>query len=54
MSLVDFIHDQKSKLFGALTSTLTIDDKNKIWEEVSGKLFELHGNSNNFPASWQR
>ena len=38
MSLVDLIHDQKSKLFGALTSTLTADDKNKIWEEISGRL----------------
>ncbi|KAI6661888.1 T-SNARE domain-containing protein 1 [Oopsacas minuta] len=44
MSLVDLIHDQKSKLFGALTSTLTLDDKNKIWEEISGRLSELHGN----------
>ncbi|KAI6646870.1 hypothetical protein LOD99_9139 [Oopsacas minuta] len=44
MSLVNPIHDQKSKLFGALTSTLTIDDKNKIWEEISGRLSELHGN----------
>ncbi|KAI6653002.1 Phospholipid scramblase 2 [Oopsacas minuta] len=44
MSLVDLIHDQKSKLFGALTSTLTFDDKNKIWEEISGRLSELHGN----------
>ncbi|KAI6650801.1 Myb-related transcription factor, partner of profilin-like [Oopsacas minuta] len=44
MSLVDLIHDQKSKLFGALTSTLTFDDKNKIWEEISGRLFELDGN----------
>ncbi|KAI6661488.1 Myb-related transcription factor, partner of profilin-like [Oopsacas minuta] len=38
------IHDQKSELFGALTSTLTFDDKNKIWEEISGRLSELHGN----------
>ena len=44
MSLVDLIHDQKSKLFGALTSILTFDDKNKIWEEISGRLSELHGN----------
>ncbi|KAI6654432.1 hypothetical protein LOD99_828 [Oopsacas minuta] len=45
MSLMDLIHDQKSKLFGALTSTLTFDDKNKIWEEISGRLSELHGNA---------
>ncbi|KAI6660707.1 Myb/SANT-like DNA-binding domain-containing protein 4 [Oopsacas minuta] len=44
MSLVNLIHDQKSKLFGTLTSTLTFDDKNKIWEEISGRLSELHGN----------
>ncbi|KAI6661447.1 hypothetical protein LOD99_13319 [Oopsacas minuta] len=44
MSLVDLIHEQKSKLFGALTSTLTFDDKNKIWEEISGRLSELHWN----------
>lgn len=36
MSLVDLIHDQKSKLFRAVTSTMTADDKNKIWEEISG------------------
>ncbi|KAI6648305.1 Myb-related transcription factor, partner of profilin-like [Oopsacas minuta] len=44
MSLVDLIHDQKWKLFGALTSTMTFDDKNKIWEEISERLSELHGN----------
>ena len=44
MSLVGLIHDQKSKLFGALTSTLTANDENKIWEEISGRLSDLHGN----------
>ena len=44
MSLVDLIHDNKSKLFGSITSTLTIEDKNKISEEIAGRLFELHGN----------
>ncbi|KAI6653061.1 hypothetical protein LOD99_3897 [Oopsacas minuta] len=44
MSLVDLIDDQKPKLFGALTSTLNFDDKNKIWGEISGRLSELHAN----------
>ena len=44
MSRVDLIHDQKSKLFGSLTSTLTNDDESRIREEISGRLSELHGN----------
>ena len=43
MSLVDLIHDRKSKLFGALSEKLTLDEKNKLWEEIARRL-ELYGN----------
>ena len=38
ISIVDIIEENKSKIFGALSSTLTADDKNKIWEEIAGKI----------------
>ena len=38
MTLVDLICVEKSSLFGALSTTLTFDDKNKVWEDIAGKL----------------
>ena len=32
------------EIIGRSTSTLTIHYKNKIWEEISGRLSELYGN----------
>ena len=43
MTLVDLICVEKSSLFGALSTTLTFDDKNKVWEDIAGKFSEQHG-----------
>ena len=45
MTLVDLVEENKSKVFGALSSTLTADDKNKIWEEIAGKISDRHGST---------
>ena len=34
---------EKSSLFGFLSTTLIFDDKNKVWEDIAGKLSEQHG-----------
>ncbi|KAI6659650.1 hypothetical protein LOD99_14573 [Oopsacas minuta] len=44
MSHVDLIHDQKSKLFGAVTSIQTFVERTKSGKKISGRLSELHGN----------
>ena len=33
--LVDLVLENKSKLFGALSSSLSYDEKNKIWEDIA-------------------
>ena len=43
MTLVDLLDADKSSLFGALSSTLTMDDKNKVREDISRKMYEQHG-----------
>ena len=43
MTLVDLICVEKSSFFGALSTTLTFDGKNKVWEDIAGKLSEQHG-----------
>ena len=45
MTMVGIIEENKSKILGALSSTLTADDKNKIWEENAGQISERHGNT---------
>ena len=42
MTLVDLICIVKSSLFCALSTTLTFDDKNKVWEDIEGKFSEHH------------
>ena len=43
MTLVDLMEANKSSLFGALSSSLTMDDKNKVWQDIARKLSEQHG-----------
>ena len=43
MTLIDIVGENKAKIFGALSSTLTADDKNKVWEEVACQISERHG-----------
>ena len=43
MTLVDLLEANKSKLFGALSSTLTFSEKNKLLDEIAASLSELHG-----------
>ena len=42
MTLIDIVGENKAKIFGALSSTLTADDKNKVWEEVACQISERH------------
>ena len=43
-TMVDLIEENKASLFGALSSKLTFDDKNQIWEKIAGQISEMHGN----------
>ena len=43
MSLVDLLDANKSSLFGAFSATLTMDEKNKVWQDIARKLSEQHG-----------
>ena len=36
--LVDLVLENKSKLFGALSSSLSYDEKNKIWEDIAKEI----------------
>ena len=41
--LVDLVQENKSKLFGSLSSSLSYDDKNHVWENISIEISEAHG-----------
>ena len=41
--LVDIVQENKSKLFGSLSSSLSYDDKNHVWENISKEISEAHG-----------
>ena len=41
--LVDIVQENKSKLFGSLSSSLSDDDKNHVWENISKEISEAHG-----------
>ena len=42
-SLVDLIQENKSKLFGSFSASLTFEEKARVWEEIAFKLSQLHG-----------
>ena len=42
-NLVDLVLENKPKLFGAFSSTLTFDEKNKIWEQIANTISQEHG-----------
>ena len=33
--LVDYVHENKSQLFVSLSSSLSYDDKNRVWEDIA-------------------
>ena len=39
--IVDLVLENKSKLFGALSSSLSYDEKNKIWEDIAKENHKL-------------
>ena len=43
-TLVDQILENKAKLFGALSSSLTFDEKSAIWESIATTISREHGN----------
>ena len=43
MALVDLPDANNSSLFGAFSATLTMDEKNKVWQDIERKLTEHHG-----------
>ena len=43
-TLVDLILENKAKLFGALSSSLTFDEKSAIWESIATTISREHGN----------
>ena len=43
-TLVDLILENKAKLFGALCSSLTFDEKSAIWESIATTISRKHGN----------
>ena len=46
-SLVDLVMENKSKLIGAFSCTLSFEDKNNIWEEIAATITRDHGNIRN-------
>ena len=42
-SLVDLVLENKSKLFGALSCSLTFDEKNNVWEDIAKEISQSHG-----------
>ena len=42
-SLVDLVQENRSKLFGSLSASLTFEEKTRVWEEIASKLSQLHG-----------
>ena len=40
---VDLVLENKPKLFGAFSSTLTFGEKNKIWEQIASTISQEHG-----------
>ena len=42
-TLVDLVLENKSKLFGAFSSTLIFDEKNSIWEQIANAFSQEHG-----------
>ena len=42
-SLVDLVLENKSKLFGALSCSLTFDEKNNVWAEIANEISQSHG-----------
>ena len=45
--IVDLVHENKSKLFGSLTSSLSYYDKNHVWENITIEISEAHGTFSN-------
>ena len=45
--IVDLVHENKSKLFGSLSSSLSYDDKNHVWETIAREISEAHGTFRN-------
>ena len=43
-SLVDLVLETKAKLFGALSSTLTLKEKTAIWESIAATISRDYGN----------
>ena len=41
--LVDLVQENKSKLFGSLSSALTYEEKNCIWKEIAEAISQAHG-----------
>ena len=44
---VDFVHQNKSQLFGLLSSSLTYNDKNRVWKDIAKEFSEAHGTFRN-------
>ena len=43
-TLVDLVQENKSKLFGSLSSSLTYEEKNNVWKEIVEAITQAHGN----------
>ena len=52
MSLVDIVEGNKSTIFGALSSTLCADDKNKIWEKIAGQIYRSTRTRDEISKKW--
>ena len=42
-SQVDLVLENKSKLFGALSCSLTLDEKNNVWAYIANEISQSHG-----------
>ena len=42
-TLVDLVQENKSKLFGSLSSSLTYEEKNNVWKEIAEAITQAHG-----------
>ena len=42
-TLVDLVEENKSKLFGSLSASLTFEEKSSLWDQIANDLSSQHG-----------
>ena len=42
-TLVDLVEENKSKLFGSLSASVTFEEKSSLWDQIANDLSSQHG-----------